>query len=97
MQEKIKDELLKLLISFVEENQIDIAVAELNYETKLIGSSSIFDSIELVSFIVEAEQFLEENFDISVQLASESAMSRRRSPFMSLQSLVDYILEIINE
>ena len=97
MQEKIKDELLKLLISFVEENQIDIAVAELNYETKLIGSSSIFDSIELVSFIVETEQFLEENFDISVQLASESAMSRRRSPFMSLQSLVDYILEIINE
>ena len=97
MQEKIKDELLKLLISFVEENQIDIAVAELNYETKLIGSSSIFDSIELVSFIVEAEQFLEENFYISVQLASESAMSRRRSPFMSLQSLVDYILEIINE
>ena len=97
MQEKIKDELLKLLISFVEENQIDVTVAELNYETKLIGSSSIFDSIELVSFIVEAEQFLEENFDISVQLASESAMSRRRSPFMSLQSLVDYIIEIINE
>ena len=65
--------------------------------TKLIGSNSIFDSIELVSFIVETEQFLEDNYDIQVQLASESAMSRRRSPFISLNSLKEYIIEISNE
>lgn len=97
MEEKIDDELLKLLIDFIKENEIDINISEVSMSTKLIGSSSIFDSIELVSFIVETEQFLEDNYEIQVQLASESAMSRRRSPFISLNSLKEYIIEIVNE
>ena len=97
MEEKIDDELLKLLLDFIKENEIDINISEVSMSTKLIGSNSIFDSIELVSFIVETEQFLEDNYDIQVQLASESAMSRRRSPFISLNSLKEYIIEISNE
>jgi hypothetical protein len=97
MEQKIDDELLKLLLDFIKENEIDINISEVSMSTKLIGSNSIFDSIELVSFIVETEQFLEDNYDIQVQLASESAMSRRRSPFISLNSLKEYIIEIANE
>ena len=97
MKEKIENELLSLLKNFIEENEIDINISKVDLNTKLIGSNSIFDSIELVSFIVETEQFLEDNYDLEIQLASESAMSRRRSPFISLNSLKDYIIEITNE
>ena len=97
MKKKIDGQLLKLLLDFIKENEIDINSSEVDMSTKLIGSNSIFDSIELVSFIVETEQFLEDNYDIQVQLASESAMSRRRSPFISLNSLKEYIIEIANE
>ena len=97
MKEKINNELLSLLKKFIQENEIDINISKVDLNTKLIGSNSIFDSIELVSFIVETEQFLEDNYDLEIQLASESAMSRRRSPFISLNSLKDYIIEITNE
>ena len=97
MKKKIDGQLLKLLLDFIKENEIDINSSEVDMSTKLIGSNSIFDSIELVSFIVETEQFIDDNYDIQVQLASESAMSRRRSPFISLNSLKEYIIELSDE
>jgi uncharacterized Rmd1/YagE family protein len=97
MKKKIDGQLLKLLLDFIKENEIDINSSEVDMSTKLIGSNSIFDSIELVSFIVETEQFIDDNYDVQVQLASESAMSRRRSPFISLNSLKEYIIELSDE
>ena len=96
---KLKDlkiKLFNLLNEFILENEIEIN-SEIDYDTRLIGSSSIFDSMELVSFIVEVEQFLDEEYGFEIQLASEKAMSRRSSPFISLKSLYDFILEETNE
>ena len=96
---KLKDlkiKLINLLNEFILENEIEIN-SEVDYDTRLIGSSSIFDSMELVSFIVEVEQFLDEEYGFEIQLASEKAMSRRSSPFISLKSLYDFILEETNE
>lgn len=93
---KLETSLLQKMDDFIEENEIELD-GKIDLNTRLIGSSSIFDSIELVGFIVEVEQELDEEFDIQLQLASERAMSRRRSPFISIRTLTDYILEIINE
>ena len=94
--EKLKSNLINLLNDFILENEIEIN-CEIDDKTRLIGSSSIFDSLELVQFIVEVEQFLDEDYGIEIQLASEKAMSRRNSPFISIQSMYDFILEEINE
>ena len=88
--------LINLLNDFILENEIEIN-CEIDDSTRLIGSSSIFDSMELVQFIVEVEQFLDEDYGIEIQLASEKAMSRRNSPFISLNSMYDFILEEVNE
>ena len=94
MEEKIKISLLKLLKNFINENEIDldkdIVVDE---KTRLIGTSSVFDSMELVQFIVDVESLLDDEFDIEIELASEKAMSRRNSPFISINTLTKFIVD----
>ena len=97
MTEKtLNDKLLIKLIDFIEENEIEMD-GDVSVDTRLLGSASIFDSIELVTFIVEVEQFLDEEFGFQTQLTSENAMSRRNSPFISVKTLSSYILELYNE
>tara|TARA_B110000977_G_C10956721_1_gene446899 strand:- start:80 stop:370 length:291 start_codon:yes stop_codon:yes gene_type:complete len=94
MKEKIKESLLKLLVQFVEENEIELnGEINLNENIRLIGTSSIFDSMELVQFIVEVESLLDDEFEIEIELTSEKAMSRRNSPFISINTLVEYIVD----
>lgn len=91
---KLKDKLIQLLNEFIEENDVEISEDYiLDEKTRLIGSSSIFDSMELVQFIVEVENLLDDEFEINIELASEKAMSRRSSPFISINTLSDYIID----
>jgi acyl carrier protein len=99
IEDKIKDlelNILNLLQDFISENEIEIET-KVNENTRLIGSSSIFDSFDLVRFVVEVEEFLDEKYGIEIQLASEKAMSRRKSPFISIKTLSNFILEETNE
>ena len=84
--------LLKTLREFAINEDIETPV-ELNLKTRLIGSKALFDSMDLVSFIVEVEENLNEKFNVNLELANESAMSRRSSPFKSIESLSSYIIE----
>ena len=97
MEKSVLEKSLLLKIEeFIDENEINLE-KEIDVNTRLIGSSSIFDSIELVTFIVDVEQHLDEKFNMQIQLASDRAMSRRTSPFISIRTLTDYIFEIVNE
>lgn len=94
MKEKLKQGLIELLRQFIEENEIEFpSELIIDERTRLIGTSSIFDSMELVQFIVEVESFLEDNFEIEVDLTSEKAMSRRNSPFISISTLIDFVID----
>jgi len=94
MQEKIKIRLLKLLNDFVHENEIELYKdVVLDENIRLIGTSSVFDSMELVQFIVEVESLLDEEFEIEIELTSDKAMSRRNSPFISINTLTEYIVD----
>ena len=94
MQEKIKIRLLKLLNDFVHENEIELYKdVVLDENIRLIGTSSVFDSMELVQFIVEVESLLDEEFEIEIELTSDKAMSRRNSPFISINTLTEDIVD----
>lgn len=91
---KIKKSFVELLVKFIEENQIDLDEGfVVSGDTRLIGANSIFDSMDLVQFIVEIENLLDENFNLEIELTSEKAMSRRNSPFISINKLVEYIVD----
>ena len=88
---KLKQKLLEFINEFIIESDIKLDF-EIDENTRLIGSSSIFDSMELVQFIVEVETLLEENFGMEIELTSEKAMSRKTSPFISIKTLLNYII-----
>jgi acyl carrier protein len=65
--------------------------------TRLIGHSSVLDSMGLVTLIVEVEQRLEADHDLVVVLADDRAMSQTRSPFLSVGTLAEYVLQLAAE
>ena len=83
--------LITTLSVFVEENDIEI-IDDINANTRLIGASGFLDSLDLVSFIVDLEEALNEKFNLNIELANDSAMSRKTTPFANISSLADFII-----
>lgn len=71
---------------------------QLDIETRLYGKNGVLDSLGLVNFIIAVEQKVEDEFDKSISLSDEKAMSAKHSPFRSINSLVEYLeIELNNE
>ena len=66
-------------------------------DTKTFGEGGALDSLALVSLISDLEEEIHDSFDKDVTLADEKAMSQRRSPFGSVESLTEYIEILIKE
>ncbi len=60
----------------------------------LVGPEAAVTSMGLVSLIADVESTIEERFGLSLTLVSEQALSRKRSPFRSVDALADYVLEL---
>tara|TARA_B110000879_G_C11098973_1_gene482321 strand:+ start:292 stop:582 length:291 start_codon:yes stop_codon:yes gene_type:complete len=90
---EVENLIMSNLKEFIEENDIEL-IGELNTETRLIGSSGFLDSMDLVSFIVELEEGISDEFSLDIELANDSAMSSRTSPFVNVSTLSDYVIKI---
>lgn len=73
------------------------ALKNASAETPLYGEGGALDSMALVNLIADVEDALSEKFDLSIALADEKAMSARHSPYRSVASLTDAVLERISE
>jgi acyl carrier protein len=73
------------------------AFGEFGEEQVLMGGESDFDSMALVHLIADLEGRLREQFGLDWILADERALSRRRSPFRTVGSLCEFILETTPE
>ena len=86
-------------------NSIDSLNAQLPNEghieksnnTALFGSGSKLDSLDLINLIVATEQNIEDEFDVTITLADERAMSQESSPFRTVGTLTDYIEMLLDE
>jgi len=72
-------------------------IPEKSPDTCLYGPSSSLDSLAFVTFIVLAEQQIEEEFHAALTLADERAMSQKNSPFRSIGALAAYVAEVLRE
>ncbi len=96
----MKDEIITIILKIAEEQNptlptpVEIAKGA---EAGLYGPGGVLDSLALVRFIVEIEAAVEDRFAVSVILASERAMSQRRSPFLTVGTLAEYTAEIVAE
>ena len=66
-------------------------------KTVLFGKDGKLDSLGLVTLLVIIEQNIEDEFDVSITIADERAMSQKYSPFRTIGSLADYIEMLLKE
>ncbi len=95
-----KEEITKIVINQVEQlndTLPDNQKFTVNSDTILFGNGSSIDSLSLVSVIVDLEMLFSDEHGFDISLTDDRAMTREISPFDSVNSLVDYIFEIINE
>jgi acyl carrier protein len=71
------------------EDQITISSA-----TALFGVEAALDSLEFVSLITDVEASLNVDHGLDISLADDRAMARPQSPYNTVATLRDYILEI---
>ena len=96
MKKRILDIIYKAIEDLKSESNVDICI-EKSLETKLIGADGNLDSLSLVSLLIIIEQKLEDEFDKTITIADERAMSQKNSPFKSVKSLSDYIYKLTKD
>ena len=97
-KQQLVDLMLGLLQGALDEQSVDAAGAEsikASATLPLVGDNAAVTSMGLVSFIADVESSLADDHGVSVTLVSEQALSRKRSPFRSVDALADYILELV--
>jgi acyl carrier protein len=63
--------------------------------TPLFGVDSEIDSLEFVSVITDVETTLNVDHGLNIALADDRALSRAQSPYDTVATLRDYILELL--
>jgi acyl carrier protein len=81
------------------QNQLDLddSTVEVDDRTTLLGTDAVIDSLGLVNVVIEIEQVLLDDHDVTVILVDEKAMSQRNSPFRDVAALVGYTHELVSE
>jgi len=74
------------------EDQITVSLA-----TPLFGVEAALDSLEFVSLITDVEASLNLDHGLDISLADDRAMARAQSPYATVETLRDYVLEIAEE
>ena len=95
-----KEKIQQLIFEVIDENNTQVPEdeqLEKSIDSVLSGESGKLNSLGLVNFIVAIEQKIGEQFDTTITLADEKALSQRNSPFRSVGTLVDYILQLLKE
>ena len=95
----MKEKILELLYEVIEEyneQAKDDSLLDKDPEVKLFGSDSVLTSVDLVNFIVMVEDKIREKWQRDISLADEKAMSQKKSPFLSIKTLSDYLDILLN-
>jgi len=67
-------------------------------ESEIIyGNDGKLDSLGLVNLIVSIEAAIDEELDSQIVIANEKAMSMKNSPFRNVDTLSEFILELLDE
>ncbi len=63
----------------------------------LYGEGGVLDSLGLVSLIVEIEAAVTDEYGVTLSLANNRALSQKNSPFRTVGTLVDYVVDQVEE
>jgi hypothetical protein len=61
-------------------------------DSNLIGSNRIIKSRTFVELMLSIEEYLEDQYDLDFDWTSDKAMSGKRSPFLTVNTLIEFII-----
>ena len=94
MKEKIKNIVMDSLQEFNEEIDEDKAL-EISNNTILLDKQGKLDSIDFVTLVVIVESNIFNKLDKNISIVSEKAFSKKYSPFKDVESLTEFIVELL--
>lgn len=94
--EKVLQIIFAALESLREEMGEDFEV-EIGPDTPLFGPNATLDSLALVSVIVDVEGDVSMELGRGISLTDDRAMSQEVSPFDNVQTLLNYIMLLVDE
>lgn len=97
MKKELLNELIINCVKQVLEESETGNPAKITKDSKLYGSGGMLDSLNLVRLIADLEEEVYLKTNKTITLADEKAMSRKNSPFRSINSLSDYIENVLAE
>ena len=68
---------------------------EKSLDAPLYGASGKLESLDFVTLIMEVEEKINAEFGTDITIADENLLSKEKSPFSSLGTLIDYLDEIL--
>tara|TARA_B110000503_G_scaffold138393_1_gene224490 strand:- start:5203 stop:5517 length:315 start_codon:yes stop_codon:yes gene_type:complete len=90
-------EALKDSLDDTSDDDRKLMINKADEDTRLFGGGGLLDSMGVVILLSDLEDRLDDEFDVMLSLASDSTMSKTRSPFRNVKSLAKYIIAAVDE
>ena len=94
MQEKIK-EIIKKAVEELNEQLEENKKIEYADDLKLMGKGAVLNSMDFVALITIIEELIGDEFDKDIYIVSDKAFSRENSPFRTMETLTNYVEELL--
>lgn len=66
-------------------------------DAPLYGASGKLESLDFVTFIMEVEDKINREFATDITIADENLLSREKSPFSTLRTLIEYLEDLLKQ
>jgi acyl carrier protein len=90
----------KAVFSAVDElnTQLPAGVSvEKSLDAPLYGAGGKLESLDFVTLIMEVEEKINAEFGTNITIADENLLSKAKSPFSTLRTLIEYLEELIKQ
>ena len=66
-------------------------------DAPLYGASGKLESLDFVTLIMEVEEKINAEFGTDITIADENLLSKQKSPFSTLGTLIEYLEEVLKQ
>ena len=73
------------------------AQIEKSPDAPLYGAGGKLESLDFVTFIMEVEERIKTDFSLDITIADENLLSKEKSPFSNLRTLIEYLDELLKQ
>ncbi len=90
----------KAVFSAVDElnKQLPAGVSvEKSLDAPLYGAGGKLESLDFVTLIMEVEEKINAEFGTDITIADENLLSKAKSPFSTLRTLIEYLEELLKQ